>query len=583
MADSIKISVIIPTYNRAEYICDSIDSVFEQNYNKSSFEVIVIDDGSTDNTKAVIKKYGNKVRYFSIPHSGKPAVARNFGIKKAKGDLIAFQDSDDVWPKDKFKNQIHIFDDENIVMSYGQALAINSNGLVSDNKIVDEDVINYGENFDKLLKTNAISTLTVIVRKDVLKEIGCFNESNDLRAIEDYELWLRISAKYHNGIKMINKPLAYYRKHDNNISIADKLTSQKRIINVLKSLLTYNYIDKKYLKLIDSQLDIYNNDLQRIHDTQYPKPLISVIMSVFNGENYLRSSIDSILNQTFHNFEFIIINDGSTDDSLAIIKSYKDPRIKIINQTNQGLVYSLNKGVEVATGKYIARQDADDISLPSRLEKELALMLSNPRVGLVGTFFTYVNEDTLEPIQTITQPTKDIDIKRSLLLHNPFGHGSTLYKKEYFNNHALYTDKFGPTEDFELWTRISDEYEFRIVPENLYLYRLNPNGISNTKGATQHDYTKKIIERQWKKPFTLKGHRDIVTDGRYYKAIDSPYGYQIYRQYIEQNINLALGCFERLWIKRGMVISYGVLRLDKKSYIYLYGPFLKSILKRLGL
>ena len=116
-------------------------------------------------------------------------------------------------------------------------------------------------------------------------------------------------------------------------------------------------------------------------------PEITVLMPVYNGEKYLRPAIESILNQTFSDFEFLIINDGSTDNSESIILSYKDERIRYVkNENNLKLIKTLNKGIDLARGKYIARMDADDISLPTRLEREIEYMESHPECGLVSVF-----------------------------------------------------------------------------------------------------------------------------------------------------------------------------------------------------
>jgi glycosyltransferase involved in cell wall biosynthesis len=123
-------------------------------------------------------------------------------------------------------------------------------------------------------------------------------------------------------------------------------------------------------------------------------PKLSVIMSVHNGEKYLREAIESILNQTFTDFKFIIINDGSTDNSLAIIRSYDDKRIRILNNgTNIGLTKSLNKALKQAKGKYIARQDADDVSLPDRFEAQLKYFVQYPEVALLGTSTYIINQE----------------------------------------------------------------------------------------------------------------------------------------------------------------------------------------------
>src|SRR5665213_836599 len=121
-------------------------------------------------------------------------------------------------------------------------------------------------------------------------------------------------------------------------------------------------------------------------------PFISVIMPVHNGGEFLKDAIDSILSQTWKDIELIIIDDGSTDTSADIIKSYRDDRIKSIRQTNHGLAYTLNKGLGLAKGDFIARMDQDDISLPSRLEKQMQYMAYNTKLGVLGTFFTYMDE-----------------------------------------------------------------------------------------------------------------------------------------------------------------------------------------------
>ena len=121
-------------------------------------------------------------------------------------------------------------------------------------------------------------------------------------------------------------------------------------------------------------------------------PKVSVVMSVYNSEPFIRDAIKSILGQSFQDFEFIIINDGSTDGSLQIIQSYGDSRIRITSQENLGLTKSLNKGIGIARGEYIARQDADDISEPSRLEKQVAVLEQNSRAVLVSSNIRYFSE-----------------------------------------------------------------------------------------------------------------------------------------------------------------------------------------------
>lgn len=316
-------------------------------------------------------------------------------------------------------------------------------------------------------------------------------------------------------------------------------------------------------------------------DRDIDAPLISVVMSVYNGERFLSQAIDSILSQTFTNFEFIIINDGSKDSSEQIIKRYKDPRIRLVNQSNHGLVYSLNRGVNLAKGAYIARQDQDDASLPSRFEKQLQLFYSDPRLGVVGTFFTYVDEETGIPKLTIVGPTRSIDIKRNMYITNPFGHGTVMFKREVLEKAGHYSDKFGPTEDFELWTRVADRWELAIVPESLYWYNLSKAGISHTNSSIQHEFTAKITSRQWDKPFLYKSPSHIIRDGHFYRNMASIYAKQIYGTYISLQVEVTRAALEHGYVRGGAKAAIATAILKPRTWYRFIIPFSRGLKRRL--
>ncbi len=579
------ISVIIPTYNRAHYIASAVESVLSQNLPKGyGLEVLVIDDGSTDNTGKVLKKFGDQIIYKKIKHSGLPAVPRNVGIKVAKGELIAFQDSDDLWAKDKLIKQVPVFTDEKVVLSFGNTKAMSAKGTKKAKATFDSKQLRQGEKFENLISSNVVSTLTVMARKKVLDELGGFDENPDLKAVEDYELWLRIAARYPGGLKSIPEVLAYYRIHEHNISVADDLKALEQIMRVQESVYDKDQFAKPEMpqQLLKALNTTYRN-WSRLKNEREPetKPKVSVVMSVYNGAKHLRKSIEGILGQTFKDFEFIIIDDGSTDSSAKIIKSYKDKRIRLIQQTNHGLVYSLNKGVGLARGELIARQDADDISLPERLEKEVALFNENPGLGLVGTFFTYFDEKTEKPGLTITMPTKSLDIKRALYITNPIGHGTAMYRKSIFESLGPYTNDYGPTEDFELWRRIADRWEIAIIPESLYLYRLSPTSISHTKSDIQHANTAKIIEEQWAKPFLSKPYSQIVGDGKFYKSHGSPFASLIFDQYAAHTIDIGKALFEQGSFRKALPTSIAAIRLKPKSAQLFFRPAIRGSMRKL--
>ncbi len=199
-------------------------------------------------------------------------------------------------------------------------------------------------------------------------------------------------------------------------------------------------------------------------------PMISVVMPVYNGEKYLREAIDSILNQTYTDFEFIILNDGSTDRTEEIILSYSDPRIVYVNnEKNLQIVKTLNKGIGLAKGEYVARMDADDISLPERFEKQIALMISRPDIDVCGTWYkTFGEKGYLQKL-----PTQDEQIKVDLLFYTSLAHPSVMMKKSIFDQHK-YPENFPKAEDYALWIGLAGKFKFANIPESLLHYRLHP-------------------------------------------------------------------------------------------------------------
>lgn len=223
------------------------------------------------------------------------------------------------------------------------------------------------------------------------------------------------------------------------------------------------------------------------------KPLISVVMSAYNAEDYIADAVSSIISQTFKDFEFIIIDDGSTDKTKQIISRYNDPRIKVISRDNKGLVYSLNEGIRAANGKYIARQDADDISLPNRLKNEVEV-IGKTNAVLVSTAFTMFDKDPNQFVGLQCLINNNKVLKREMYVQNPFAHGATMFKKSAAIKAGLYID-VGPAEDYDLWVRLMGFGEFAYVEENGYRWRINPKGISQ-KSSTQQAEVFRNINRK---------------------------------------------------------------------------------------
>jgi len=240
-------------------------------------------------------------------------------------------------------------------------------------------------------------------------------------------------------------------------------------------------------------------------------PKVTVLMSVYNAERYLAEAIESVLSQTFRNFEFLIINDGSIDKSMEIIESYKDFRIKLISRANRGLTYSLNQGIKLAKGKYIARQDADDVSLPTRLEREFKMMKNNPEIGMIGSNFITIDEAG-HPLKTTRFFTHPDDLAVAEMLSSQFGHGSVMMRKSVLEKVGSYDPKVGYVEDYDLFIRMSRVAKIANVEEPLYLWRRNPGGISlsNRKLQTKQDFA--VRDRAF---------RQFLKDRKRYKIFSS--------------------------------------------------------------
>jgi glycosyltransferase involved in cell wall biosynthesis len=209
---------------------------------------------------------------------------------------------------------------------------------------------------------------------------------------------------------------------------------------------------------------------------------VSVIMPVYNAESFLHDSIYSILNQTMRDFEFIIIDDASSDRSVDIVKGINDPRIKlIVKPVNSGYTDSLNMSLEIATGKYVARMDADDISEAQRLEKQVRFMDSNPEVAVCGTWTELI------PSKVIARyPTDHDSLKVALLEYCPMAHPSVMIRRNFLSTHGLTYDKaYEPSEDYDLWTKICGRGDLANIGETLLKYREHTAQISVAKYATQ--------------------------------------------------------------------------------------------------
>lgn len=208
--------------------------------------------------------------------------------------------------------------------------------------------------------------------------------------------------------------------------------------------------------------------------------IISVVMPVYNGEQFIRETIDSVLNQTYQNFEFIIINDGSTDTTQQIVESYHDTRIiSTILAKNAGVSNARNVGIELARGEYIAFCDSDDIYNADRLQAQYDFLKKNPSIDICGSSIIFI-ENAHEKL--ILSPESDAEIKDFFLRGNPIAQPTVMGKAVIFKKHQYNTD-LQASEDYDLWTRMAIAgVVFANLPQPLVRYRAHEAQASKTKG-----------------------------------------------------------------------------------------------------
>jgi glycosyltransferase involved in cell wall biosynthesis len=225
-------------------------------------------------------------------------------------------------------------------------------------------------------------------------------------------------------------------------------------------------------------------------------PKITVLMPVYNCELYIREAVDSILNQTFTNFEFLIIDDASTDATVAIIKTYNDPRIQLIEKPkNSGYTNSLNYGLSIAKGEYIARMDGDDISLPERFAKQVAFLDANRDAVLCGALYQIIGTNKI-----CNHPLTHEEIKVKLISGCYIAHPTVMFRKAVFEKNKLeYDPKMEPAEDYDLWSRLVFLGEVANIGEVLLHYRVHSQQTSIVRSIKQNKVSREIRIRMLEK------------------------------------------------------------------------------------
>lgn len=226
-------------------------------------------------------------------------------------------------------------------------------------------------------------------------------------------------------------------------------------------------------------------------------PRVSVVMSVFNDEAYLAEAVESVLGQTFTDFEFLIVNDGSSDGSANILQDFaaKDDRVRIIEQDNQGLTKALNRGLAEATGEFIARMDGDDVCELERFEKQIYFLDENPQIVALGTSAIYVDEDGNKMFKReVPLCHEDIEQAHFLSKGGYIIHPTAMIRRSSILQIGGYREEFRYAQDYDLWLRLAENGLLQNLEEALLKYRVSRHAITAKKSRQQQDCVRRIFE-----------------------------------------------------------------------------------------
>lgn len=388
------ISIIITVYNRERYLADTIKSVINQTY--KYFELIIWDDGSTDNSVAIARHYAtldSRIRVIDSPHLGRGEALKK-AVESSRGEYIGFVDSDDLLSETALEDTLKILEKHtNYDMVYTDYTVIDANGLY----------VEYGPlcqtPYDKNQLLLEFMTFHFrLIRRSIYDQVGGIDSSFDYG--QDYDLCLKISEL--TNIYHLSVPLYYYRNHKQSI------TGKQRLQQILYSQKAIqNAFDRRGM---GEEYDLDFNLTMRVQLTRKPineiikKPKVSIILPTYNRKYCLDCAIQSVLSQTFTDYELIIIDDGSTDGTTEWLKvTY--PTLKLITlEANQGASAARNAGIKIARGEYIAFIDSDDQWFSQYLANQVLLLNKSPRAVL-----SYAQGNN---------PINNLDLIASMLLSN---------------------------------------------------------------------------------------------------------------------------------------------------------------------
>ena len=528
-----KVSVIIPVYNVEEYLRECLDSVINQTLKE--IEIICVDDGSTDNSLEILKEYAqkdNRITVIKQRNSGS-GTTRNCGINIAKGDFIAFMDSDDIYPENKTLSTIYVKTTENNALICGGSVnQIKDGKLITDTSNFEEGYsfrqegfvdykdyqFDYGywrfiynrnfliENLIFFPNYKRYQDPPFFVKSMILaKRFYALKEATYIYRISHKKIqWTeeKVLDVYKGKLAVLNMC-----KENNLLNLYNKTArsciSTWLLENIKPVITKHNYVQKYILNIINSiDKSLLTTNIS-IPDMLTVPIKISVIISIYNVEKYLRECLDSVINQTLKNIEIICVNDGSTDNSSKILKEYavKDKRIIIIEQKNQGLSCSRNNAMKIAKGEYIQFLDSDDYLKSDTIEKLYNFANKNDLELCSFSGYNFIDGEN----ELLENKYWDFDFLPTDFNCDHFNYKDcfdfinklpvssclTIYKNDFIKKHQFEFPKGLCFEDNVFYSKaLLSAQRCGILKEKLYCRRIHGNSITQNWDKHFYDYIK---------------------------------------------------------------------------------------------
>lgn len=448
------VSVVMPVFNGARYISGAIDSILTQDY--QDFEFIVVDDGSTDQTSILLSSVSDP-RIKVITHKTNLGIVSslNDGVLYSKGKYIARMDCDDLCDPKRFTIQVEFLDHHLDYAAVGSFVRIiNPSGKTL--YTIEQPTRNLAIK-THLLHDSCIAHGSVMMRRSALDEVGLYSDNKDVIHAEDYDLFVRLASTY----KLGNIPEYLYTRIEHSHSVSHLYSSIQQQ--------SAKYISHRAQKLI------------RIQN----KPRFSILMPTHNKASYISEAIESVQKQTFKDWELVIIDDKSIDNTAEVVKPYLvDPRIIYLqNPQNLGKSHTRNRLVKESLAEIFGELDSDDTLTKNALSIMYKAHLNHPKHGFIYSQFVYCDKDLNEEKEGFCRPGRSGETN----LHEHFASAFRTYKREFFNLTSGFDVTLSGAEDIDMVYKMEEVAPTLYINKTLYKYRqINVSKKTNLPGIVAH-------------------------------------------------------------------------------------------------